>query len=220
MVTGEVEGFPYRFVPADDPRAPTLLLLHGTGADEDDLLPLGRHLQTDGALLSPRGKVRERGAPRWFRRLAEGVFDTEDVEVRAAELAGFVDAAAAEHDLESRDVVAVGFSNGANIAAALLLLHPRVLRGAVLFSSMLPLRPETLPDLTHAAVFMSAGRMDPMAPADQAESLARLLTDAGASVTVHWHDSGHGIDMRQVEQARAWLTKLRAATASDQGGLP
>jgi phospholipase/carboxylesterase len=219
-VTGELDGFPYRFVPAEDAHAPTLLLLHGTGADEDDLVPLGRHLQADGALISPRGKVREHGAPRWFRRLSEGVFDTEDIKVRAAELAGFVDRAATEHHLDARDVVAVGFSNGANIAAALLVLHPQVLRGAILFSSMLPLHPDTLPDLSHAAVFMSAGRVDPMAPADQAESLARLLTDAGASVTVHWHDTGHGIDMAQVERARAWLTKLRAATGSGEGSLP
>lgn len=217
-MTEELLGFPYRFVPGEDDRAPALLLLHGTGADEDDLLPLGRHLLPGAPMISPRGKVNENGMPRWFRRLAEGVFDTEDIVRRTAELAAFVDAARALHDLDSRDVVAAGFSNGANIAAALLLLHPSVLRGALLFSSMLPLAPDRRPDLAHAAVFMSAGRVDSMAPPDQAEALARVLTDAGAAVTLHWHDAGHGIDMAQVEVGRDWLVKLSAATGGP--GLP
>jgi phospholipase/carboxylesterase len=214
----ELAGHPYVFAPATDPDAPTLLLLHGTGADEHDLLGLGEHLGGGGAILSPRGRVDEQGMNRWFRRLAEGVFDTDDLVRRAGELAAFVAAAVDEHDLDARSVVAAGFSNGANIAAGLLLLHPGVLRGALLFSSMLPLRPPVLPDLTDTGVFMSAGRVDAMAPADQAEALAELLTDAGAGVELHWHDRGHGIDMAQVEAARRWLRKLRAATGA--GGLP
>jgi phospholipase/carboxylesterase len=204
--------------PARDPSAPTLLLLHGTGADEHDLLPLTDHLGHAGAVLSPRGRVLEHGMNRWFRRLAEGVFDTDDVVRRAGELAGFVRAATAEHGLDPGSVVAVGFSNGANIAAAVLLLHPEVLRGAILFSSMLPLRPAELPDLSSASVHMSAGRVDPMAPAEAAEALAALLTDAGAAVDLRWHDRGHSIDLAQVEAAAAWLAKLRAATGG--GGLP
>lgn len=212
--------FPHRFVAGEDAAAPTLLLLHGTGGDEDDLLPLGRHLSPASGMLSPRGQVRENGMNRWFRRLAEGVFDEEDVVARAGELAEFVGAAAAEHGFDPTKVLAVGFSNGANIAAALLLLHPRVLRGAVLFSSMLPLRPAAVPDLSHAAVYMSSGRIDPMAPPEQAEALAALLTDAGAAVTLDWHDAGHRLAPERLPSARAWLDKLAAATAGDSSALP
>lgn len=212
-------GFPHRFLPGD-PDAPTLLLLHGTGGDENDLVPLGRMLSESATLLSPRGKVREQGMPRWFRRLSEGVFDEQDVVARAGELARFVDAAAAHYGFPRDNVVAAGFSNGANIAAALLLLHAEVLRGAALFSAMLPVRPEERPDLRRAAVYMSQGRHDPMAPAEQAEALAELLADAGAAVTLDWHDAGHSLGRPQAERARDWLAKLTAATAADPGGLP
>ena len=210
----------HRFVPGEDPTAPTLLLLHGTGGDEDDLIPLGHRLSTGGAMLSPRGRVSEQGANRWFRRLAEGVFDEEDVKARAGELAAFVTGAAAEYGFDPRGVVAVGFSNGANIAAALLLLHPVVLRGALLFSSMLPLRPPALPDLSHAGVYMAQGRVDPMAPPEQAERLAALLTDAGAAVTLDWHDHGHRLGPAQLAPAQAWFDKFATATAADERGLP
>lgn len=213
-------GFAYRFTPGTDPSAPTLLLLHGTGGTEEDLLPLAPHLSPSSGVLSPRGKVVENGMNRWFRRLAEGVFDEEDIVARAGELADFVAAAATEHGFEPSRVVALGFSNGANIAAALLLLHPRVLRGALLFSSMLPLRPDTPPDLAHAGVYMSSGRVDPMAPPDRAEALAGLLTDAGAAVTLEWHDGGHRLGPEQFPPARAWLDKLVAAMASEPDALP
>ncbi|MEX0658779.1 MAG: alpha/beta hydrolase [Egibacteraceae bacterium] len=212
--------FTHRFIPGTDPSAPTLLLLHGTGGTEDDLLPLAGHLSPGSGVLSPRGKVTEQGMNRWFRRLAEGVFDREDIVARAGELAAFVGAAAHEHGFEPSRVVAVGFSNGANIAAALLLLHPRVLRGAALFSSMLPLRPDTPPDLGHAGVFMSSGRVDPMAPPGQAEALATLLTDAGAAVTLQWHDAGHRLGPEQLPPARDWLTKLATAMAGGSSTLP
>ncbi|HVL97999.1 MAG TPA: alpha/beta hydrolase [Egibacteraceae bacterium] len=215
-----LHGFPHRWVPGEQPLAPTLLLLHGTGGNEDDLVPLGRHLSPGSALLSPRGKVREHGLPRWFCRLAEGVFDEADVVTRAGELAAFVRGTAGRYRFDPDNVVAVGFSNGANIAAAVLLLHPEVLRGAVLFSAMLPLRPATLPDLTHAAVYLSQGRVDPMAPPEQAEALATLLDEAGAAVTVDWHDGGHTLGAAQADGARRWLLKLTAATAADAGGLP
>lgn len=216
----ELRGHPYLWQPGADPAAPTFLLLHGTGADEHDLLAVGEHLRDGGALLSPRGRVDEQGMNRWFRRLAEGVFDTEDVARRAGDLAAFVRAAAQQHGFDRDDVVAVGFSNGANIAAAVLLLHPGVLRGALLFSAMLPLQPDSGGDLSRTAVFMSSGRADAMAPADQAEALAELLAERGASVELHWHDGGHGIDMPQLDAARRWLRKLRASTASGAGGLP
>jgi phospholipase/carboxylesterase len=212
--------FEHVYSPGSDPAAPTLLLLHGTGGSEHDLLPVVDHLGHRGAVLSPRGKVREAGMSRWFRRLAEGVFDTDDVVRRAGELAGFVAAAAREHGFDPGNVVALGFSNGANIAASVLLLHPTVLRGAVLFSSMLPLRPDDAPDLSHAAVYMGQGRIDAMAPAESAEELARLLDDAGAAVTLEWHDAGHQLGLAQLRAVEPWLTKLTAATASDAGSLP
>lgn len=217
MTTGD---FAHRFVPGEDPAAPTLLLLHGTGGDEGDLLALGPHLSPASAVLSPRGRVNENGMNRWFRRLAEGVFDEADLIARAGELAGFVGEAADEYGFDPTRVVAVGFSNGANIAAALLLLHPRVLRGAVLFSAMLPVRPGALPDLSHAGVYMSSGRVDAMAPPDEAEALAELLTDAGAAVTLDWHDAGHHLGPAQLPAARAWLGKLAAATAGSRRSLP
>lgn len=195
----------------------TLLLLHGTGADERDLLPLGRLLAPTARLLSPRGAVSERGMPRWFARHAEGVFDLDDLVVRTHELADLVGEAATVYGFDPVTVVAVGFSNGANIAAATLLLRPEVLRGAALFAPMLPLEPEDPPDLTSAGVFISAGRRDPISAPEQAERLATLLTDAGAAVELTWHDGGHELGRPQADAAGAWLTHLRHATATETG---
>lgn len=204
-------GYVHVLVPGARPDGLTLLLLHGTGGDERDLLGLGRALSGDAALLSPRGTVLERGAPRFFRRLAEGVFDEADLVARAADLARFVARAADAYELDEDKVVAAGFSNGANIAGALLLLHPGTLRGAALFAPMVPLVPAALPDLSGVAVIASAGRADPIAPLDQAERLADLLSDAGAAVTLRRHEGGHTLDAAAVTEARAWLAKLSAA---------
>ncbi|HEX6315786.1 MAG TPA: alpha/beta hydrolase, partial [Gemmatimonadaceae bacterium] len=153
----------------------------------------------------PRGKVLERGAPRFFRRLAEGVFDQEDLARRTDELAEFIAGAAATYQLDRGGVVAVGFSNGANIAASLLLRHPGVLCAAVLLSPMVPFEPVAIPDLSGTAIFIGAGRQDPMVPASQTEQLARILRDAGADVTVHWETGGHGITAAEVETASRWI---------------
>ncbi|HZO91361.1 MAG TPA: alpha/beta hydrolase [Chthonomonadaceae bacterium] len=200
-------GFRYRFLPvAGDPRqAPTLLLLHGTGGNEDDLLGLGRELLPGANLLSPRGKVLENGMPRFFRRLAEGVFDEEDLRLRTHELADFVAAAADSLGLDAARVIAVGFSNGANIAAALLLLRPEALSGAVLLRAMVPLEPERLPDLTGRRVLMCEGRHDPIVPRDNAERLAEMLRQAGAEVTLAWQEGGHALLQQDIRAARAWL---------------
>ncbi len=216
----ELHDHPYVFQPAQDTTASTFVMLHGTGANEHDLLGLAEHLRGGGAVISPRGRVSEHGMNRWFRRLAEGVFDTEDVIRRAADLAAFISAAVEAHDLDPGNVVLSGFSNGANVGAAVLLLHPGVARAGVLFSSMLPVRPEATPDLSGTAVFMSAGRVDAMAPADQAEALACLLVEAGAQVELRWHEMGHGIDMAQVEAARAFLDGLRAGSPRGGEGRP
>jgi predicted esterase len=202
---GAVE-FIHRFIPAQaGGGACTLLLLHGTGGNEDDLLPLGQELVPGAALLSPRGRVLERGMPRFFRRLAEGVFDLDDLRFRTDELAAFVTRTVARHRLDPRHVVAVGFSNGANIAASLLLLHPGLLCGAVLFRPMVPLEPDPAPDLSGTRVFIAAGRSDPLIPAPLTERLVSLLGDAGAEVTQHWVAGGHNLTQADVTAAGAWF---------------
>ena len=210
-VGAEALGFVHRYIPpaADGPAAggTTLLLLHGTGGDENDLLPLGRLLLPGAGMVSPRGKVLENGAPRFFRRLAEGVFDQEDLARRTDELADFVRAAAETYQLDCNGIVAVGFSNGANIAASLLLRHPGVLRGAVLLSPMVPFEPDTLPDLSGTAVFIGAGQTDPIVPPEKAERLAELLRRAGADVTIHWDPGGHAVSWEEVDAARRWIAR-------------
>jgi len=199
-------GFIHRYVaPSSGVSRPTLLLLHGTGGDEDNLIALGRELVPGAGLLSPRGKVLENGALRFFRRLAEGVFDQEDLARRTDELAEFVTAATALYGLDPDGVVAVGFSNGANIAASVLLRRPGVLRGAVLLSPMVPFEPDPLPVLAGTDVFIGAGRSDPMVPIQLAERLVALLRQSGAEVTVHWEQGGHTVTAAEVGAARGWL---------------
>jgi glyoxalase family protein len=207
----EINGFTHRYDPPTDAAsgAPTLLLLHGTGGDETSLTQVGEALSPGAGLLSPRGKVLEGAAPRFFRRLAEGVLDQEDLALRTAELARFVAAAAAEYGFAADRVVAVGFSNGANIAASLLFRNPETLHGAVLLSPMLPFEPETLPDLTGTGVFIGAGQTDPLVPVEQVEALASLYERAGADVTLHWERGGHQIAASEVASARTWLNGLR-----------
>jgi predicted esterase len=200
--------FQHRFIAATGGERRTLLLLHGTGGDEDDLLELGRLLAPGAALLSPRGKVLENGMPRFFRRDAEGRFDREDLVNRTEELAGFVAAAAGAYRFDPSRVVAVGYSNGANIAAALLLLKPAALAAAVLFRAMVPLRPRDAPDLRGVPVFLAAGRLDGLIPPGESQGLAHLLESAGALVTMSWQPGGHQLTRAEAEAARQWLQEL------------
>jgi len=201
--------FIHRFVPAPlGPSKRTLLLLHGTGGDENDMIPLGGDLDPTAALLSPRGRVLENGMPRFFRRLAEGVFDEEDLVQRAHELADFVGAAAMRYEFDPKRVIAIGFSNGANVAAAVLLLRPEVLAGAVLFRAMVPIVPPVLPDLAHAHVLLSSGTQDPIVPVENAERLAAMLRKAGANVTLRFEPSGHSLALGDIQAAREWLAGL------------
>jgi phospholipase/carboxylesterase len=190
-----------------DPAAPVLLLLHGTGGGPDDLAGLARELSPKSALLAPAGPVSEHGAARWFRRLAEGVLDFEDVVARADQLADFVLAAREAYGLGDRRLVAVGFSNGANIAGALTLLRPDVLREAALFASMSAVPEPPAFDLTGTRVFLSNGLRDPMAPLASHEQFAKSLRDRGAEVTTHRYDGGHQITLDGVEAAKAWLAE-------------
>jgi len=199
-------AFTHRFIPAPaDSPGPTLLLLHGTGGDEKDLLPLGRELDSAAALFSVRGKILENGMPRFFRRLAEGVFDEEDVIRRAHELADFVGVASKHYGFDPKSVIAVGYSNGANIAGAILLLRPEVLAGAILFRAMVPLVPPVLPDLAHARVFISSGKQDPIVPVENAQRLAAMLGGAGADVTLRFEAAGHALVSGDVAAAKQWL---------------
>jgi predicted esterase len=196
--------FIHEFVPGSSAR--TLLLLHGTGGNERDLIPLGHDLDPDAALLSPRGKVLENGMPRFFRRLSEGVFDLEDLTKRTNELADFVVAAAQRYEFDMKKIVAVGYSNGANIAASTLLLRPEILSAAVLFRALVPLVPETLPNLERVPVWIGAGERDPIIPASETKQLAELLRSAKADVTIRFFQSGHQLTSDDVDLAREWLT--------------
>lgn len=189
----------------DPGTSPTLLLLHGTGGDENDLIPLGQLLRTGAALLSPRGQILENGQPRFFRRLAPGVFDEDDLIRRTHELADFVENQAAARHLGK--LIAVGYSNGANIAAAMLLLRPDVLSGAVLFRAMLPLEPPHPPRLDGTPVLLLAGRRDGMIPQESTQRLAVLLGQAGADLALEWRDTGHGLEQTEFTLAREWLDR-------------
>lgn len=202
-------GFRHRFRPATRPGRPPLLLLHGTGGDEDDLLPLGEAAAPGSDLLSPRGQVLENGMPRFFRRLAEGVFDEADLRHRTDELAAFIRDAREAYGLGAP--VALGFSNGANIAAALLLRHPGLLRGAVLLRAMQPFQeeePVPPPGLAGTPVLLLSGTADPIVPAVNSEGLAARLRRAGAEVTYHPLPTGHGLSQMDLSLARSWLAGL------------
>ena len=198
--------FVHEFVRGTSDR--TLVLLHGTGGNERDLIPLGRELDPSAALLSPRGKVLENGMPRFFRRLAEGVFDLNDLKKRTNELADFVAAAARHYGFASDRVVAVGYSNGANIGASTLLLRPKVLSAAILFRAMVPLVPETKPDLSSTRVWIGAGSNDPIIPISETKQLAELLRNAGADVTIRFFQASHALTPLDVDSAREWLMHL------------
>jgi predicted esterase len=203
-------GFIHQFIPAADRQdQTTLLLLHGTGGNEQDLAPLAQELNPRAAILSPRGKVLESGMPRFFRRLAEGVFDIEDLKFRTHELAQFIEKASKVYEFNLRYMISVGYSNGANIASSLLLLHPEILSSAVLFRAMVPFIPEKVPDLKTKHIFMAAGKHDPIVPKEQTETLYRLYKKAGANVVLHWEEnSGHELGYDEVPAAKGWLANI------------
>ena len=200
-------GFIHRFIPATQPGRPALLLLHGTGGDENDLIPLGAQLSPGSALLSPRGKVTENGMPRFFRRLAEGVFDQADLKARTAELADFIAAARKTYGIDAP--VAVGFSNGANIAASLLLTRPETLAGAVLLRALLPFEPAASPDLASKPVLLLSGSNDTMISVAGRERLAAVLQAAGADLVYKVLPTGHNLTQNDLTLAADWLEHLK-----------
>lgn len=202
--SGAELGFTHRFEAGDAGVAP-LLLLHGTGGNEHDLIELGRTISPRAPLLSPRGKVLENGMPRFFRRLSEGVFDVPDLMARTHELAAFVREAATHYALDASQMYAVGFSNGANVAASLFLLHPGLLRGGVLFRAMVPFEPDQRVSLTGTRILLSEGRMDPIVPMASGERLAAIFREAGADVELAWQHASHGLVGEDVAAASRWL---------------
>jgi len=205
-------GFVHKFIPSEgskDKNSLTLLLLHGTGGDETDLIPMARMLEiTNASILSPRGKVIENGMPRYFRRLAEGIFDIEDLKFRTNELADFVQNASKTYALDLNRIIAIGYSNGANIAASVLLVRPEILSDAILFRPMIPLVPNTLRNLSSKRVLISAGLHDPIVASYQTKDLFDLLEKVGAKVSIQWQNSGHELTQRDMIAARKWLSLL------------
>jgi predicted esterase len=203
-------GFVHNFIPSPnmgENGALTLLLLHGTGGDENELIPIARMLKiTNASILTVRGKVLENGMPRFFRRLAEGIFDLNDLKFRTNELADFVLNASKTYAFNLNRIMAIGYSNGANIATSILLIRPEVLSDAILFRPMIPLVPDTLPNLSSKNVLMSAGLHDPLISRDQTEDLFNLLKKVQAKVSIKWQNSGHELTQKDVKAAREWIS--------------
>ncbi|KMJ59620.1 carboxylesterase [Bacillus sp. LL01] len=185
-----------------------LLLLHGTGGTEKDLLPLAEMIDPDASVLSVRGNVSENGMPRFFRRLSEGVFDEEDLIFRTKELHDFLDEAAEKYEFKRANVIAIGYSNGANIAGSLLFHYEKSLKAAVLYHPMVPRRGVNLPDLSKTPVFIGAGKNDPICPASETEELSLLLEAAGSKVEIHWEYQGHQLTHSEVQASKKWYDTI------------
>ncbi len=196
-------GFEHIFVRGMEKR--TILLLHGTGGDESDLIPIVEMIDPRASFLGVRGKVLENGMSRYFRRFSEGVFDVEDLKFRTIELANFISRASGTYNFDLNYLIALGYSNGANIGASLILLLPEMVAGAILFRVMIPLKPEVMPDLRGKKVLISSGRYDPITPKERVEELANLLKSAGAAVTLSWVNSSHSLASEDVRAAKQWL---------------
>jgi len=201
-------GFIHRFIPphsnANESKQ-TLLLLHGTGGTEDDLIPLGNELAPNASILSVRGRVLENGMPRFFRRLEEGVFDLEDLKMRTDELAEFLTKSSSKYMFDEKRIIAVGYSNGANIAASLLLRRPESLAGAILFRAMVPYSPTVMPDLSNKSIILLEGLYDPIVSTAEAQRLLEIFTNAQSNVTLKWQDSGHNLTNEDIIAAKKWL---------------
>lgn len=201
-----LNGFIHKFIRKSGKR--TLLVLHGTGGNEDDMIPLAEEIDPNDSILSVRGKVLENGMPRYFRRFSSGVFDLEDLKFRTFELANFMQIAGRKYGFHPKSVVALGYSNGANTATSILLLKPECLEGAVLLRAMLPLVPESLPNLSEKRIFLSSGKFDLITPKLKVTELEELLLKAKAKVTTNWEDSDHSLTQEEVQKAHTWIRGL------------
>lgn len=192
------------FIEGKNIHAPTLLLLHGTGGNEKDLLPIAEMIAPDASVLGVRGNVSENGMPRFFRRLSEGVFDEEDLIFRTNELHEFLDESARKYNFDRNHILAIGYSNGANIAASLIYHHKNALQGAILLHAMVPIRGVQIPNLSKTPIFIGAGVNDPLIPMEETKELAEALHNANANVTEHWGQAGHQLTREEIEQAKMW----------------
>ena len=184
----------------------TLVLLHGTGGNEEDLIFLGKKIEPNASILSPRGKVLENGLPRFFRRLSEGVFDLEDLRIRSHELADFIQKCSLHYKFDLENTIAIGFSNGANISVSMLFLRPEVLQGAILFRAMVPFIPDPLPNLSSKKILLSAGLEDPIVTRNETENLFRLFQKTNAIITLKWQPSSHNIIQEDILVAKPWIS--------------
>ncbi len=207
MSTAADLGFVHRFVPGADASRPPLLLLHGTGGDENDLIPLAERIAPGSTMLSPRGKSLEDGLVRFFRRRRDGKWDVEDFKRCTAELADFLRHARAAYRIAKP--IALGYSNGANIGWSLLLKEPAALAGAVLLRAGLQFDPRPLPNLRGIPVLLLTGRQDELIPVERAGLLAALLGEAGADVTYEVLHAGHGLTAEDVKLASEWIAPRR-----------
>jgi len=202
-----MSDFIHRYIPATSEEKRTLLLLHGTGGDENDLIPLGEAILPGAAILSLRGRISENGMPRFFRRFAEGVFDLDNLREETNALADFVQAASARYAFDPTQIVAAGFSNGANIAAATMLLRPEILQEAILIRAMVTLEDVQPKGLEGKRVFLSSGRYDNIVPVENATRLAEQLREGGAEVTHYWAEVGHNLTRAEIQAIQSWLAK-------------
>ena len=206
----------HMFQQGESDQLPTLVLLHGTGGTEDDLLPLAQNISPHSSVLGVRGNVVENGMPRFFRRVSEGVFDLEDLVFRTKELNQFLNEASERYGFERDNVVALGYSNGANIATSLLFHYHDSLRGAILHHPMVPLRNKILPDLADIPVFIGAGTQDSLCSQEETKELAIMLRTAGALVDIHWEDDGHQITPEEINAAKEWFQQKLPMIAAPQ----
>ena len=183
----------------------TLVLLHGTGGNEEDLILLGKKIEPNASILSPRGKILENGMPRFFRRLSEGVFDLKDLRIRSHELADFIQKCSVHYKFDLERTIAIGFSNGANIAVSIFFLRPELFQGAILFRAMVPFIPNSLPNLLNKRILISAGLKDPIVSKTETENLYRLFQKTNANTTLKWQPSGHNLIQEDILVAKQWM---------------
>lgn len=188
----------------NDKTQPVFLLLHGTGGTEEDLIPLARTINPQASILSVRGNVSENGMNRFFRRLAMGVFDEEDLESRTKELYQFVNEAAVEYEFDRKNVVALGYSNGANIAASMLYFFNDAYRAALLLHPMVPFHNRDMVELNQLPIFIGAGTNDPICPPDETHGLTNKIEAKNGNVTTFWGNAGHSLTKDEVEHALSW----------------
>jgi predicted esterase len=201
----QINRFNYIYTDKQSPR--TLLLLHGTGGDENDLLPLGESLDPHANLLSPRGKVLENGSARFFKRLAEGIFDREDLKIKSQELDKFIIEASKKYDFSLKDLIAVGYSNGANIALHLLTENPNIITTAILFRPISAALPDTINNLSSSRILILSGLLDPLTKPEDADFLTKTLSEKGATVETKKIPAGHGLTPQDLEHAKTWLSQ-------------